>query len=207
MEFLTNPDKFFREIKERLSYKLPLTIVLAAAILNSINGYIVAIPMKRAVERMLVEQGLPRESIQMALTITQISAILMPIVTVFTIWIVTAVLIHAISSIFGGEGKFSMTLKLSAFSFIPNIVVFPLNLYVSLEMAKILDVYGLEGLKGSFSLVSIIIGILVLIWQFIYWIFIAKNARNLEIKGSIITASVVFVLFLIPSLYSLIFRF
>ena len=203
MEFLTNPDRFLRNVKENLDYKLPLLLVSLSGVTGGIKGYIIGDAMKRAVARMLIEKGLAEKEIQTALAFVQLSSVVTPIITSFVVWFLIAILIHAISSLFGGKGKFSTTLKLSAFSFIPNLIFFPLDLYLSFETARYMDLYGLEGFKHGFGLVLTIVGLFVLIWQFFYWIFIAKNARELDMKKATITAFVVFVLFLIPTAYTL----
>lgn len=205
MDVLFNPDKYFGEMKDKISYKTPLLIVTISGILGLINGYIISKPMAHAVARMLVEKGMTKEQTQMIVTFTQASTIATPLITAFVGWFIIAIILHVVSSLFGGKGNFSTTLKLSAFSYIPNIVLLPLNLYISFEMVKILNSYGLVGLNSfEFKLTVTLLGIVVLIWQYIYWVFIVKNARELEMKKASITALILLILFLIPSVHSLI---
>ncbi|RLI78655.1 hypothetical protein DRP05_06560 [Archaeoglobales archaeon] len=205
MEFLFNPDKYFGEIKDKISYKVPLLIVTISGVLGSVNGYVVAKPMAKAVADMMVEYGTTEEQAQMIATFTQVSTILAPFIMAFILWFVMAIILHAVSALFNGKGEFSKTLKLSAFGYIPNIVFFPLNLYLSFETVKLLNAYGFAALNNfELKSTSISLGIVVMLWQFIYWVFIVKNARELEIRKAVITALVLLILLLIPSIYSLV---
>ncbi|RLI72583.1 hypothetical protein DRO97_08780 [Archaeoglobales archaeon] len=203
MDVLFNPDKYFREVKDKISYKIPLLIVTISGVLGLINGYLIAKPMASAVVKMLIKKGITKEQAQMIAAFTQISTIGAPLVTTFVLWVVIAATLHIVSSLFGGKGNFSTTLKLSAFSFIPNIILFPLNLYISIKTIEILNIYGLEGLNSfEFKSTAILLGIVTLVWQYTYWVFVVKNARELEIKKANIAALVLLILFIIPIIYS-----
>ncbi len=128
-----------------------------------------------------------------------------PFVGVFIIWVVFTIVLYLISMIFGGEGDFKTLLKLLAYSFIPSIIVSPVHIYMSYYLSRAFErgiYYGLAVFR-SVKTAGTIIGLAVLLWQYIYWVYALKNGRNLTQKDAAIAAAVLFAAFVILQIYSL----
>ncbi len=204
MDVITNIDEFMKRQKDA-GFGKPLVVIIITAILAAISGYISA-PANVELQRyMLSKLGVPSTFMQSIVSLTYVSSIVGPIIGVFVIWIVFAVVLYLISMIFGGEGDFKTLLKLLAYSFIPSIIVSPVHIYMSYYLSKAFErgvYYGLSALK-SIKTAGIVIGLAVLLWQYIYWVYALKNGRNLAQKDAAITAAVLFAAFVILQIYSL----
>lgn len=186
MDVLLNPDKFFAEHKE-IGFKLPLAIVVVFAILSAFSAYLVSQDILRA---LLTEKDV-RELLPIISAFATISAI----VSVFLLWIILTAILYILSAIFGGKGKFSTLMKFLALSFIPAIILSPINLYLSMELFKSPTAQNLYAMFISSSI--------VIVWQFIYFVFAVKNARELSVKKSAIVCAIPVVIWLVYSLYSI----
>ncbi len=191
-DLLFDPDRFF---EEEVNFRKPLwrgfIVVLLAAILASINAAILAPALSRATYQFLVEKGANPEFAKLAAQMANTSAITAP-VAIFIMWVITAAVLYGISAIFGGSGDFSDTLKVTAYSFLPEIVVFPFRLYITLTEVKLLNAYGFSALLTASGLktAGLILSLAVLVWQFMLWKYGIKHARNLNDRDSTIVAGI-----------------
>ncbi|WP_290595616.1 MULTISPECIES: Yip1 family protein [unclassified Archaeoglobus] len=203
MDFLTNPDRFLLSQRDR-SFLIPIVLVTVAALLSSIAAYVVAPSTLEFVKRQILESGAPIEESQLdiILQVTFYSMVITPFIATFVIWLIISLILYAISGIFGGSGKFSTLAKLVAYSHIPPIILSPISIYLAYESTK----YVLYGMK-SYLIPSTTIQIAIVAWQAVYWTYAVKNARNLELRKSAITALVVFIAYLLLTASSLIFSF
>jgi len=204
LEVIFNPDSFFQKEKEQKFWRA-LVVIAIAAILSSINGYVVAGSFSDAVYNQMLSK-IPAEQARIVAKTAYTASIVSPFVVVIISWIVISVVLHIISMFFGGKGGFSNTLKLIAYSLVPSIVLFPANLYISLENAKLVENYGFEALKSgnTTAVASAILGLAVLIWQFTLWRFGIMHARNLSRRDATIAATIPAVVLGAISIYSLI---
>ncbi len=203
LEVIFNPDSFFRKEREQ-KFQRCLVVIVISVVLSSINGYVVADSYSDAVYRQVSSKVPADQAIIIAKT-AYTASIISPSVVVIISWIVISVVLYIISAFFSGKGSFSDTLKLTAYSLIPSIVLFPVNFYLSIENARLVESYGFEALKsGNTAVASAILGLAVLIWQFTLWKFGIMHARNLNRRDATITAAIPAVVLGAVSIYSLI---
>lgn len=203
MDFLTNPDRFLLSQKER-GFLIPIALVIAAALLSSITAYVVAPSTLELIKQRVLESGASVEESQLdiILQMTFYSMVITPFIATFVIWLIISLILYIISGVFGGSGEFSTLAKLVAYSHIPPIILSPVSMYLAYESTK----YVLYGMK-SYMIPPTIIQIAIVAWQAVYWTYAVKNARNLELKKSAITALVVFIAYMLLTASSLIFSF
>lgn len=203
LEVIYNPDSFFQKEKEQRSWR-GFAVVIIAAFLSSVNGYIIAAPLSESIYEYMSSR-IPAEQARIVANTTYVASTFSPFVIVIINWIVISAVLHAISAIFDGKGKFADTLKLIAYSFVPSIVLFPANLYMSIENAKLIEAYGFEMLKNSeITTASALLSFAALIWQFTLWRFGILHARNLSERSATIVALIPFAVLAAISIYSLI---
>ncbi|MFN3384622.1 MAG: YIP1 family protein, partial [Archaeoglobaceae archaeon] len=127
MDVLLNPDKFFMENKE-MGFKIPIAIVLVSAMTSAILAYSAT---QSILEKIQIEQG-GLNLLSLLSALAGVSAVLVTFLT----WIVLTAILYFLSAIFKGKGDFLTLMKFLAFSFIPSIVLSPVNLYLSLELLR-----------------------------------------------------------------------
>jgi len=200
MEIITNPDTFMWR-NRNVGFALPIAVVLTAAALGSVSGYLVAPAAVEMARNSLDELGLSGEQIEGVLQFVYYSVIFSPFITTFAMWLIVSAVIYAISAIFGGRGSFGDLLKLMSFSFVPTILLSPVTIYLSYESSKYLA-YGLEVYMQNY-VAQALLNIALLIWQYLYWVYAVKNARGLSLGKSAIAAAIPMVAILVMALISL----
>ncbi|MEM0203603.1 MAG: YIP1 family protein [Archaeoglobaceae archaeon] len=186
MDVLLNPDKFFAEHKE-MGFKLPIAIVAISATISAISAYSISQTIFKAVP---IEQG-GLNLLPLLSAFAAISAFL----GVFLFWIILTAILYLLSAIFKGKGDFTTLMKFLAFSFIPPIILSPVYLYLDAEL------FGSPTMENLYAV--IIFSGVVAIWQFVYFVFAVKNARELSVKKSAIVCAIPLVLWFAYSIYSL----
>lgn len=185
MDLLLNPDKFFAENKE-MSFKFPIAVVAVSGIVSAISAYSVT---SSVLERIQIDQEL--NLLPLISALAGISAFL----SVFLFWIIITVILYALSAVFKGKGNFTTLMKFLAFSYIPSIILSPFYLYLSTEL--------LRSPTAENFYASIIFSGVIAIWQFFYFVFAVKNARELSIKNSAIVCAIPIVIWFAYSIHSL----
>ncbi len=205
MELIINPDVF---LSKQRRFAESIAVVLTAAVIGSLIAHATAPAYMKFVRSTMIEKGLSREQVEVMLSVIYLTSMLMPIVVTFISWIAIAVMLYVASIPFRGSGAFREVLKLSAFSYVPVIILSPINFYISSEISKTLELYGLEAIKtlNGLKSASMIIGMAVLIWQYVYWVFAVKNARNLDTRKSAIASLFPLVVFAVISLIGTLLR-
>ncbi len=166
LEILVNPDKFFRD-HDDVNILVAILIVATSAVLGALMIYANLDIIESSVIRQL-QQTLSAEQARMMFELMKYTFLITPFIGAFVGWIIIAGLIHIVSSVLGGEGEFSKTLKLTAFGYIPSIILFPLN-------------FSIVRMTHEFMNVSImIIGAASTIWQLLILTFAVKNWRKLD---------------------------
>jgi hypothetical protein len=194
MDWLLNPDKFFSERKNS-GFKLPVLIVLFSAIIATLTAHLSSDTVTELAVKAMKEQGLSQSQIEMIEPIVYASTVGGAFVAVFVGWVVITLLLYLLSLIFKGKGKFTTLMKFVAFSYIPAILVSPITLYLGYESFMMRNPEALTA--------SVLFGMVLYIWQAIYWVFAVKNARELSLRNSAIISAIVLILFLSASVYTL----
>lgn len=194
MDILVNPDKFFSE-RKAMSFKLPMVIVLIFAIIATITAYFSLETVLEVAVKEMKKQGLSGSQIEMFKPLIMVSTIGGAFVSVFIGWVVVTALLYFFSAIFKGKGSFATLMKFVAFSYIPAIILTPITIYLGYEAFVMRNSDALTA--------SIFFGMVLYIWQSVYWAFAVKNARELGLKHSAIVSGVVLLMFLFASVYTL----
>ncbi len=202
---LFDPDGFFeREIEMNKPIWNGLTVVLITAFLSAITASITSPALSKAIYKYLISKGMSAEIAKSIAASIKLSVVLSPI-TIIVSWILISAILYGLSAIFSGSGSFTDTLKVAAYSFIPSIVVFPFNLYIAIQEARILEIQGLTGIE-NFKIAATIINLAVLAWQFLLWKYGIKHARNLSNRDATIVSAILTAFLLALNLYGLIHR-
>ncbi len=172
LRVLYDPDNFFREF--RGDFKIAIGIVALSGILSAIIAYLRAAEM---IEDLLKNYPLSKEQVEVVIAIANVQAIVSPIIGAFVGWILITLIVHALSALFGGEGEFSKTLKYTSFSYIPAIILSPLN-YIYFSVTPTTE--------------TLIIGLATMIWQAYILIFAVKHARRIETRKAVICVIIPF---------------
>jgi len=194
MEVLLNPDKFFSE-RKNIGFKFPVLIVAISAIIAAFSAHLSTETVIEMASKALREQGLSQSQIEIFKSFVYASMVVGAFIAVFIGWVVLTALLYLFSMIFRSRGKFTTLMKFVAFSYIPAILVCPITLYLSYESFVMRNVSALPA--------STLFGIVISLWQAVYWTFAVKNARELSLRNSAITSAIVLALFISAPLYSL----
>ncbi|AGK60869.1 Uncharacterized protein conserved in archaea [Archaeoglobus sulfaticallidus PM70-1] len=189
IEPIYNPDNFFRKAKaEGIGFIVPVAIVVISAVIATINAYITADEIARITVEIINNKFAPDPG-AMYQTI-YISTIAGSFITPIIGWVILSGFAQGLSALFGGEGSFSQTLKFTAFSFYPGIILSPISIKIALDYELLLRTYGVQALLSKpFVQTQILIGIITILWQLFIWMFAIKHARNLSLKKSFIVAA------------------
>ncbi|MCX8172595.1 MAG: YIP1 family protein [Archaeoglobaceae archaeon] len=194
MDFLLNPDKFFSEHKA-VGFKIPIAIVSISAIISLFVAlFSLELVLKIALDEMR-EQGISETQIETFKPVISATTIGGAFLFVFIGWLTITAILYVLSAIFKGEGNFAILMKFVAFSYIPVILLSPITLYLSYESFVMRNVEAFR--------VSIFFGMVIYVWQSIYWVFALKNARGISIKHSIVISCIILAFFLGSSIYTL----
>ncbi len=204
LNIILDPDSFLAEWKNK-SFLVPFAIVFVVALLASFTAYITAPAHSEMLKKTLVENGLSQDQAEAIAEMNFYSTVVMAAVMTFIVWLVLTAILYGISALFDGKGNFKTLLKLTAFSYIPSIIVFPVNAYIAREEATKMMIYGLKWMAtlNSTVVASVTLSIVVTIWQAVYWTFAVKNARELELKKAAITSGILLSVIVIIEIISL----
>ncbi len=201
MDFLTNPDRFLERQKDK-GLLAPLAVVTVAAAVSSMSAYLTLPYLIQFIKSQLTENvAISQQQLDVILSMTYYGTIVSPFIATFVWWLILSLILYVISGILGGSGSFSTLAKLVSFSYIPPILLSPVTTYLAVESSKHL----LYGATKAYIIPSTTVQIAIAAWQAVYWTFAVKNARNLELRKSAITAGIVFVGYAVLTLLSLFF--
>lgn len=196
MDVLFDPDKFFSERKS-MGFKFPVLIILVSAIVGCISVYVT---LDLNLSKIPQLGGLEMERIRGVILAV---GIVTAFISVFIYWIIIAGLLYLFSAIFGGKGDFKTLLKFTAFSYIPQILLSPISIYLTYESLFQTVMNPSSALEAM--IMPTIFGTVVLLWQYLYWIFAVKNARGLSFSKSMVSAGILFILAISFTLSGLLF--
>lgn len=208
---LTDPDTFFRERAENPGLFRPLGIVFLAAIAA-------ALPLL-VVYQAFVAAGAPALAV-----IGQAAGIIIAFFGQFIVWGIFAIVFYLISILVGGRGSLGDTFKLNGWGFAPAIlagIVAAIGRFIALqnvavpdlpqelnqqtvqEFAEALTNFTLAIQSQTAVQIATVIIILLTIWQGIIWMYATKHARNLSLRGAIISVWIPVGLLVLFSIYNL----
>jgi hypothetical protein len=204
-EVIYNPDSFFRNaLEEGMSYKPSIVVIILTILISTAS----TIPFAEVYARATVEAistQISSDQTEVVYAMTYYLTILSPLFTIPILWIVISAVLHGISALFGGKGEFSTTLKFTAFSYVPVIVLSPLSFIVGMEIASIIAAEGVQGLMSeTVKIAQASTGTLTTLWQMTLWTFAIKYARSLPTKKALYVALIPGAVFLIGIWLSLI---
>ncbi|MCS7144354.1 MAG: YIP1 family protein [Archaeoglobaceae archaeon] len=194
MDILVNPDKFFSE-RKTIGFKLPFVLVLVSAIIATFTAHLSSDTVLEIASKEMRKQGLSESEIEMFKSMIYASTVVAAFVVVFVGWVVITLVLYGLSAIFKGKGSFGTLMKFVAFSYIPVIILSPITIYLGYESFVMRNPEALT--------ISVFFGMVLYVWQSVYWVFALKNARELSMKHSAIASAIVLILFLSASIYTL----
>jgi hypothetical protein len=211
---LTDPETFFQQRSENPGLLRPLVVVFLAAI-ASIGASVVLI------------QTLSTE-LPALFVVFQAGGVIFGFFGQFIAWVIFTILFYLISIAVGGEGSLGDTFKLTGWGFAPAIIggiINTITYYIALQATEVpsfpedLNLQNQQQvIEASEEMTEFIvavtthpavrvataIGILLLIWQIVIWVFGVKEARDLTTRGAVISVGFPAGLYLLFRLYSLI---
>lgn len=211
---LTDPETFFQQRSENPGLLRPLVVVFLAAI-ASIGSSV------------LLVQTLSTE-LPAFFIIFQAGGVIFGFFGQFIAWVIFTILFYLISIAVGGEGSLGDTFKLTGWGFVPAIIggiISTIAYYIALQATEVpsfpenitlqnqqqIAEAGRELTEFTIAIsthpaiqISAVIGILLLIWQIVIWVFGVKEARDLTTRKAVIAVGIPAGLYLLIRLYSLI---
>ncbi len=199
VDLLTRPASFFgSRVKNPQSMKLPLLIVLSGAVISSIMGYQLG-----TLTSQIFAQASPGLS-----GIISITTLASSFVVFLVIWPVMTGVFYLISMVFRGKGTFGRLLEFVGIGTFPQVISAIVTLLVAqiyLPLIKVPHITNIQDPAAilaatqaltndpafrEFTLVSLVVSIIFLIWSANLWIFGVKEARGLTTKHAAITVVV-----------------
>ncbi len=176
LKILIDPDEFFRE-HDDVNIFIAVLIVAISAVLGIVMIYANLDIIESSMIRQL-QQTIPAEQARLIFEAMKFTLFVTPLVGALVGWVIIAGLIHIVSSVLGGEGDFIKTLKLTAFGYIPSIILFPVN-------------FSIVRMTHEFANTPImIVGAASTIWQFLILTFAVKNWRKLDTTKSALSVAI-----------------
>jgi hypothetical protein len=207
-----DPNTFFRNMmNEKEDFKIPALILFLGGIISAIYGYYASMPTVRMMGSLM--PGME--------TIILISAVVVPFIGIFIIWVVWAGIIHIISSLLQGKGAFNRTLECIGYGFIPQIAGSLITLLLAFEyipnvrvpdisvtsdpevISKAVNALMQDPAMHELTTISSVLSILFLLWSANIWIFGIRNARGLSLRNSVLSVGIPVALLIAYTIYSL----
>ena len=175
LQVLIDPDRFFSEHKD-MGILIPICIVLISGLLGSLLIYI-NLPVIEATLLSHIPPSVNEEQAKAMLKVVENIMVISPIVGVFISWIILSLAIYFTSWLFGGKGEFYPLFKLTAFGFLPGIVLYPINLYLvaTLHTLQALPIY--------------VVSLASTLWQIYILTFAVKHTRELDTGRSLLSVA------------------
>lgn len=188
----TDPDGFFRrDPKDWEGLRIPAAIVLAAGILGAFSAFLVS-------QTMLKIFPADMQAVSGLVTGFGVAGAL---IGVFVGWAVYTAVLHVISMIFMGKGKFARTLAAVGYGFLPTAIASAIDLLLywyslpGLPVAPARDITDLQSATLAlthspvFQMTSII-GIIFLLWSGSIWVFGIRYSREISLRHAVITVAI-----------------
>jgi len=211
MRLVTNPDRFFEELKQReIKIRVPLLIVLAIAVITSAYQYLLMSKLT---------QAFPAELAKF-LMIGAYIGIIGSFIGMFAVWLINAAIMHVISALFGGRGSFRRTFEFVGYGFLPSLIGSIITVSISayfisqahipvidvgqLQDKEVMKVLMLSILPKDLIYSNLMINAAVTVWSLTIWTFAIKHAREIPTKKAFVSALIPTAVFGIYQIYSVI---
>ena len=171
LRVLYDPDGFFKDYRN--GWIPSIAIVVICAVINAVLGYL---KVPAILEEALSRYPLTQDQAEMLRAFLGVQVIVSTIVGVFLGWIILAGVLHLLSAVFKGEGEFSRTLKNTAFSLLPSIILSPITFAYATSLKPTPE--------------ALIIGLANYLWQSYILVFALKYARNIETKKAVVCVAI-----------------
>lgn len=172
-DLLTDPDAFFARQSADLRFAPPLLVVAAAGTLTVLSGAPGA--------RTLVAAGGTPPPWSTVLLAVLIGGVIGGVAA----WTLTAAVMHVVSALFGGRGRFGRTLFLAGWGYVPLVFSGGLSTAASFYAAG-----GTAPAAGFVGAASTALGVLFVCWQGVLWTFAIKHARDVRTRAAAVAAAV-----------------
>ena len=210
MKLITNPNAFFDDLKYKsVQLRYPLIIVALLATIAALYQYLLITKMS---------QALP-EDIAKFFVIGAYIGVIGSFIGVFAVWFIIALVMHAISAFFGGEGSFRRTFEFVGYGFLPSLIGSAITAsfsayYVVNSAVPEISIFELQTnpeLLGEVltSIIpreliysNVVISLAVTVWSLVIWSFAIKHARGIELRNAFVCALIPTVLFGIYQVWS-----
>jgi hypothetical protein len=113
---------------------------------------------------------------------------------VVIVWPIYTAVFYGLSALFGGEGSFKRSLEFVGYGYIPALFNSIFGLYVINQISTSLQAFSADPAQMAQILtndpmmqVATLVGIIFQLWSANIWIFGLKNARNLNLRGALIS--------------------
>lgn len=206
-DLLVNPDSFFRERAEDPPALPPLAIVAVVALIGGVSAFLVT---------QQVSVSLPDEAQQFALIGAVVGAVIAVLVTA-VIWVVTAGVAHAVSGfLYETDGDLKDTLLCTGYGYAPRILgaaVGVVATYLAYQTVPVpadatnqqaIQEFSRAVASSPYTLVSSVVTLVVLVWQWFLWSFALKHVRSLTLREGAISAGVPLGLMFLWNAYNLV---
>ncbi|MEN6341593.1 MAG: Yip1 family protein [Methanospirillum sp.] len=207
VELFTNPRGFFEALEgQPVDLRMPALIVLAVGIVAAIAAYLVSSVLMGAIAIQGAE-GLGG-------VIGIIGAIAALIFTLLS-WVIYTAVFFVISMAFHGRGDFNRLLSYVGYGHLPQVIGGIISLLLSWSYLSTLRVpalttpqaiteWTLTITKGPTMQLSIVVGLLFLLWSANLWIFGVHSGRKLSLRDAAITVGVPLLIYIIYTVFSLV---
>jgi len=201
LEVLTNPKRFFEKLED-FSLKMPVFLVLLMAIPSAVMQW----KIFDIIASFLPAQVIPLKSLSPLFAfIWLISSFL----TGLVILLITAGIIHLISTFLGGEGSYGKSVVVIGYGLVPMVFVSYIQTIIFLyrfsqagEFTSIQDLIAFIINKESL-LSSAIISAAGLAWSVSIWSIGISVVRNLEFKKALLSCLIPAVIYLGYTIYGI----
>lgn len=130
----------------------------------------------------------------------------------FLVWFVYSGVIYFVSTFFGGDGDFRITMRLVGWGFVPLIFSGTIGfvaLYVVLQGVSppesVRNVQAFVTRISNTPTMRVIraAGVVFVLWQGLLWVFATKHARDIDTKEAVLTVALPTGLTLVWSVYQI----
>jgi len=207
VEIFTNPRGFFEALEAHpVSLRMPALIVLAVGIVAAIAAYQVSSVLMNAI-------AIPGAT-GLGGVVGIIGGISALVVT-FLMWVVYTAIFFVISMAFKGRGDFNRLLAYVGYGHLPQVIGGIISILVSwsylsslrvpsLTTPQAIQAWTLSLTKDPTMRLSVIIGLLFLLWSANLWIFGVHTGRKLSLRDAAITVGVPVLIYILYTVFTVV---
>jgi hypothetical protein len=186
MKLITNPNEFFKKLKQKeVRIRKPLMIVVALAVAVSAYQYLLMTKLS---------QAFPPDLARFFLVGAYIG-IIGSFIGMFAVWLILSAIMHGLSAFFDGRGSFRRTFEFVGYGFLPSLVgsliTIPMSAYyitnaeiprISIEQLQqnpdVMKSLMLSIIPNELIYSNLMINLAITAWSLTIWSFAIKHARS-----------------------------